>query len=157
MSRNPKLSTIDGKVGFALHPTDVRCGSETGGFAMGIPSNSRNKEAAFLLVQYLTNKAGDQRMVELGGDPVRISTLMKNADSFEDYPIVAEQLPCADPDWRPLIPEWNELNIDVLGQALTRVITTDEPIQLIMDEANEKARAVMEREGYYSWARYREN
>ena len=157
MSRNPKLSTIDGKVGFALHPTDVRCGSETGGFAMGIPSNSRNKEAAFLLVQYLTNKAGDQRMVELGGDPVRISTLMKNADSFEDYPIVAEQLPCADPDWRPLIPEWNELNIDVLGQALTRVITTDEPIQLIMDEANEKTRAVMEREGYYSWARYREN
>ncbi len=157
MSRNPKLSTIDGKVGFALHPTDVRCGSETGGFAMGIPANSQNKEAAFLLIQYLTNKAGDQRMVELGGDPVRISTLMNNADSFEDYPVVADQLPCADPDWRPLIPEWNELNIDVLGQALTQVITTDEPIQPIMDEANEKARAIMEREGYYSWARYREN
>ena len=157
MSRNPKLSTVDGMVGFALHPTDVRCGSETGGFAMGIPANSRNKEAAFLLIQYLTNKAGDQRMVELGGDPVRISTLMNNADSFEDYPIVAEQLPCADPDWRPLIPEWNELNIDVLGQALTKVITTDDPIQPIMDEANEKARAIMEREGYYSWARYRQN
>ena len=157
MSRNPKLSTVDGKVGYALHPTDVRCGSETGGFAMGIPANSRNKEAAFLLIQYLTNKAGDQRMVELGGDPVRISTLMNNADSFEDYPIVAEQLPCADPDWRPLIPEWNELNIDVLGQALTKVITTDDPIQPIMDEANEKARAIMEREGYYSWARYRQN
>ncbi len=157
MSRNPKLSTVDGKVGYALHPIDVRCGSETGGFAMGIPANSRNKEAAFLLIQYLTNKAGDQRMVELGGDPVRISTLMNNADFFEDYPIVAEQLPCADPDWRPLIPEWNELNIDVLGQALTRVITTDEPIQPIMDEANEKARAIMEREGYYSWARYRKN
>ena len=157
MSRNPKLSTVDGKVGYALHPTDVRCGSETGGFAMGIPANSRNKEAAFLLIQYLTNKSGDQRMVELGGDPVRISTLMNNAGSFEDYPIVAEQLPCADPDWRPLIPEWNELNIDVLGQALTQVITTDEPIQPIMDEANEKARAIMEREGYYSWARYREN
>ena len=75
----------------------------------------------------------------------------------EDYPIVAEKLPCADPDWRPLIPEWNEINIDVLGQALTKVTTTDEPIQPIMDEANEKARAIMEREGYYSWARYRQN
>ena len=156
MSRNPKLSKVDGKVGYALHPTDVRCGSETGGFAMGIPANSQNKEAAFLLIQYLTNKAGDQRMVELGGDPVRISTLMNNADLFDDYPVVAEQLPCADPDWRPLIPEWNELNIDVLGQALTQVITTDDPIQPIMDAANEKARAIMEREGYYRWASYRE-
>ena len=156
MSRNPSLSKVDGKVGFALHPVDVRCGSETGGFAIGIPANSQNQEAAFLLIQYLTSKAGDQRMVELGGDPVRISTLENNAGNFEDYPIVAEQLPCADPDWRPLIPEWNELNIDVLGQALTKVITTDDPIQPIMDEANEKARAIMEREGYYKWAAYRQ-
>ena len=155
MSRNPSLSKVDGKVGFALHPTDVRCGSETGGFAVGIPANSQNQEAAFLLIQYLTSKHGDQRMVELGGDPVRISTLQNNADNFPDYPVVAEQLPCADPDWRPLIPEWNELNIDVLGQALTKVITTDDPIQPIMDEANEKARAIMAREGYYKWAAYR--
>ena len=55
----------------------------------------------------------------------------------------------------PADPEWNELNIDVLGQALTEVITTDEPIQPIMDAAAEKARAIMEREGYYVWAEYR--
>ena len=155
MSRNPKLSKIDGKVGYAMHPVGVRCGSETGGFAAGIPANSQNKEAAFLFLQYITSKAGDQRMVELGGDPVRISTLMNNVDKFDDYSVVAEQLPCADPDWRPLIPEWNELNIDVLGQALTEVVTTDNPIQPIMDAANEKARAIMEREGYYTWAKYR--
>lgn len=151
MSRDPKLSKVDGKVGFALHPVGSRCGSETGGFAVGIPANSQNKEAAFLFLQYITSKAGDQRMVELGGDPVRISTLTNNTEGFTEYPVVAEQLPCADPDWRPLIPEWNELNIDVLGQALTEVITTDKPIQPIMDAANEKARAIMEREGYYLW------
>ncbi|MET1416185.1 extracellular solute-binding protein [Roseibium sp. HPY-6] len=151
MSRDPKLSKIDGKVGYALHPVGSRCGSETGGFAAGIPANAPNKEAAFLFLQYITSKAGDQRMVELGGDPVRISTLENNADKFDEYAVVAEQLPCADPDWRPLIPEWNELNIDVLGQALTEVITTDKPIQPIMDAANEKARAIMEREGYYLW------
>lgn len=156
MSRNPDLSQIDGNVGYALHPTGLRCGSETGGFALGIPANAPNPEAAFLLIQYLTNKQGDQRMVELGGDPIRISTLQNNTEGFDEYPVVAEQLPCADPDWRPLIPEWNELNIDVLGQALTQVITTDDPIQPIMDEANEKARAIMEREGYYTWAEYRQ-
>ena len=151
MARDPNLSKVDGKVGYALHPVGSRCGSETGGFAMGIPANSQNKDAAFLFIQYMTSKHGDQRMVELGGDPIRMSTLKKNADAFAEYPVVAEQLPCADPDWRPLIPEWNELNIDVLGQALTEVITTDKPIQPIMDAANEKARAIMEREGYYVW------
>jgi multiple sugar transport system substrate-binding protein len=155
MSRNPNLSTIDGNVGYALHPVGSRCGAETGGFALGIPANSQNQEAAFLFIQYLTSKAGDQRMVELGGDPVRISTLQNNTEGFDDYPVVAEQLPCADPNWRPLIPEWNELNIDVLGQALTQVITTDDPIQPIMDAANEQIREIMEREGYYVWAEYR--
>jgi len=151
LSRNPKRSKVDGKVGYALHPVGSRCGSETGGFAMGIPANAQHKEAAFLFIQYMTSRHGDQRMVELGGDPVRISTLMNNTEGFDEYPVVAEQLPCADPDWRPLIPEWNELNVDVLGQALTQVITTDDPIQPIMDEANEKIRAIMEREGYYVW------
>ena len=155
MSRDPGLSKIDGKVGYALHPEGTRCGAETGGFALGIPANAPNKEAAFLFIQYMTSKAGDQRMVELGGDPIRISTLENNTEGFDEYPVVAQQLPCADPDWRPLIPEWNEINIDVLGQALTQVITTDDPIQPIMDEANEKLRAIMEREGYYTWANYR--
>ncbi|WP_308917119.1 ABC transporter substrate-binding protein [Jannaschia sp. LMIT008] len=151
MSRDPDLSQIDGNVGYALHPEGSRCGAETGGFALGIPANAPNPEAAFLFIQYMTDKAGDQRMVELGGDPIRMSTLEANTEGFDEYPVVLEQLPCADPDWRPLIPEWNELNIDVLGQALTEVITTDGPIQPIMDAANEKARAIMEREGYYVW------
>ena len=155
MSRNAKLSTIDGNVGYALHPTGARCGSETGGFALGIPQNAPNKEAAFLFIQYLTNKAGDQRMSELGGDPIRISTLQNNTGGFDEYPVVRDQLPCADPNWRPLIPEWNELNIDVLGQALNKIITTDDEIQPIMDAANEQIRAIMEREGYYTWATYR--
>ena len=127
MSRDPKLSKIDGKVGYALHPVGSRCGSETGGFAAGIPANSQNKEAAFLFLQYITSKAGDQRMVELGGDPVRISTLMNNTEGFDEYPVVAEPLPCADPDWRPLIPEWNELNIEVLGQALNDALCVHLP------------------------------
>lgn len=154
MSRNPDLSTIDGNVGYALHPVGTRCGAQTGGFALGIPANSQNQEAAFLFIQYLTSKHGDQRMVELGGDPIRISTLQdpQFTERFEEFPIVAEQLPCADPNWRPLIPEWNELNIDVLGQALSQVITTDDPIQPIMDAANEQIRQIMEREGYYIWA-----
>ena len=39
MARDPKLSKVDGKVRYALHPTGTRCGSESGGFAVGIPAN----------------------------------------------------------------------------------------------------------------------
>ena len=157
MARDEGQSTIAGQVGYALHPEAARCGAETGGFAMGIPANSPNKEAAFLFIQYMTSKEGDRRMVELGGDAIRMSTLTEPelAEQYPEFPVIAEQLPCADPNWRPLIPEWNEINVDVLGQALTQVITTDEPVQEIMDEANEDIREIMERAGYYTWADYR--
>jgi len=96
MSRDPKQSKVDGKVGYALHPVSTRCGSEAGGFAVGIPANSKNQEAAFLFIQYITSKAGDRRMVELGGDPVRMSTIEHFKDQFAEYPVILEQLPCAD-------------------------------------------------------------
>ena len=151
MVRDPKRSKVAGKVGYALHPVGTRCGSETGGFALGIPANSKNKEAAFLLIQYLTNKENDLKRVPLGGQASRMSTLKKLSGQYEEFSTILKQYPCADADWRPLIPEWNEINIDALGQALTKVITTDDPIQPIMDEANEKIRKIMEREGYYVW------
>lgn len=150
--RNPAMSKVNGKVAYAPHPTDLRCRSETGGFALGIPANSRNQNAAFLLIQYLTSRAGDRRMVELGGDPVRLSTYDRYQDIYPEYAVILRQLDCADPDWRPLIPEWNELNTDVLGQALTDVILTDKPIQPIMDAAARQAQKIMAREGYYQWS-----
>jgi multiple sugar transport system substrate-binding protein len=152
MVRDPRQSAVAGKVGYALHPTGERCGAETGGFAMGIPANAPNKAAAFLFIQYMTSQAGDKKMVSLGGDPVRLSTLAHYQEQYPEYPVILEQLPCADPDWRPLIPEWSEINSDVLGQALTKIITTDEPIQPILDAAVGRTKAIMQRGGYYRWA-----
>lgn len=152
MVRDPRQSAVMDKVGYALHPTGSRCGGETGGFAMGIPANAPNKAAAFLFIQYMTSQAGDKKMVSLGGDPIRMSTIAHYQKQFPEYPVVLEQLPCADPDWRPLIPEWSEINIDVLGQALTKIITTNDPIQPILDDAAEKTRQIMQRAGYYRWS-----
>lgn len=152
MVRDPRQSAVADKVGYALHPTGSRCGAETGGFAMGIPANAKHKAAAFLFIQYMTSQAGDKKMVSLGGDPIRMSTIAHYQDQFPEYPVMLEQLPCADPDWRPLIPEWSEINIDVLGQALTKIITTDQPIQPILDDAVKKTREIMHRAGYYRWA-----
>jgi len=147
-------SRIKGKVGYALHPTiDGNCGSGTGGFAMGIPANSKNQEAAFLFIQWMTNKATDMKLAEMGGDPIRTST-MNNADlqaKYEDYPVLVKQLECARADWRPLIPEYPEIDAQIIGIAVSEAITGTKTAQQAMDEANAKTEALLTEKGYYAW------
>lgn len=69
-------SRVKGKVGYALHPTiNGNCGSGTGGFAMGIPANSKNTEAAFLFIPWMTKKSTNMKLAEMGGDPIQASTM----------------------------------------------------------------------------------
>lgn len=148
-ARDPNFSGFADQIAYAPHPTGDACSAETGGFAIGIPANSDNQEAAFLLLQYLTSRAGDQRIVELGGDPIRIPTLIDNRDSRPEFDAVVGSLACADVDWRPLIPEWNAIQNDVLGPALLEVTRTGRPVADIMEEANDTLRALMRTAGYY--------
>ncbi|MEM9343927.1 MAG: extracellular solute-binding protein [Pseudomonadota bacterium] len=141
-----------GNVGWALHPMGERRGSQTGGFGIGIPSNAENKEAAFLLMQWLTSKEGDKLVAMAGGNPSRFST-HADAEVNEKFPHMAtfgEALKYADPDWRPIIPVWGKINAD-LGTTLSKVLTEDLDIQEALDGVAERTRAVMEEAGYYTW------
>ena len=156
MSRDPNQSLVDGNVGYALHPRvgDAECGlSETGGFAMGIPANSQNKEAAFLFMQWITSKEIDRQLALIGGDPVRMSTLAdpELQAMFPEYALMLEQLECANPDWRPLIPEWGALNAPILGVYVSEYVTGVKTAEEAMAAAAEEIRAEMERAGYYGW------
>ncbi len=155
MSRDPDQSLVDGNVGYALHPVgpDGTCGSETGGFAMGIAENSANKEAAFLFLQWMTSKKADQLIVEAGGDPVRLSTYA-NADNqarFPEYPVILEAMECANENWRPLVPEWGEINAQIMGEQLGAYLNDQVDAATALATAKEQIEAVMEREGYYGW------
>ena len=156
MSRDPNQSLVDGNVGYALHPRvgDAECGlSETGGFAMGIPANSQNKEAAFLFMQWMTSPEIDRELALIGGDPVRISTMAdpEMQELFPEYPVILEQLECANPDWRPLIPEWGALNAPILGVYVSEFVIGNMSAEDAMAQAAEEIRAEMERAGYYGW------
>jgi multiple sugar transport system substrate-binding protein len=149
---DPNRSQVVGNVGWAMHPMGVRRGSQTGGFGIGIPSNAENKEAAFLLMQWLTSKRGDKLVAMAGGNPSRFST-HADADVNERFPHMAtfgEALQHADPDWRPIIPVWGKINAD-LGTTLSQVLTEDLDIQEALDGVAERTRAVMEEAGYYTW------
>ena len=149
---NPEKSRVAGKVGYALHPEGVRRGSQTGGFGVGIPSNAEHKEAAFLLMQWLTSKKGDLAVAMQGGNPSRFSTY-ENAELNEKYPYSAtfgEALKYADPDWRPIIPTWGKINADI-GTTMSKVLTEDLDPQEALDGVAERAEAIMRDAGYYTW------
>ena len=149
---NPSKSQVVGKVGWALHPMGVRRGSQTGGFGIGIPANAENKEAAFLLMQWLTSKKGDKLVALAGGNPSRFST-HKDAEVNAKFPHMAtfgDALRYADPDWRPIIPVWGKINAD-LGTTLSKVLTEDLDIQTALDGVAERTRDVMDEAGYYTW------
>ncbi|MEX0277605.1 MAG: extracellular solute-binding protein [Ruegeria sp.] len=149
---DPAKSQVVGKVGWALHPMGVERASQTGGFGIGIPSNAENKEAAFLLMQWLTSKEGDKLVAMAGGNPSRFST-HADADVNAKYPHMAtfgEALKHADPDWRPIIPVWGKINAD-LGTTLSKVLTEDLDIQEALDGVAERTKDVMTEAGYYTW------
>ncbi len=149
---DPKKSKVVGKVGWALHPMGVRRGSQTGGFGIGIPANAENKEAAFLLMQWLTSKKGDKLVALAGGNPSRFST---HADEevnakFPHMVTFGKALKHADPDWRPIIPVWGKINAD-LGTTLSKVLTEDLDIKEALDGVADRTKGVMEEAGYYTW------
>ena len=149
---DPSQSKVAGKVGYALHPEGVRRGSQTGGFGIAIPRNAQNKEAAFLLMQWLTSKKGDLMVAMQGGNPSRFSTY-EDAGLNEKYPYSAtfgEALKYADPDWRPIIPTWGKINADI-GTSMSKVLTEGLDPQEALDGVAERAKAIMDEAGYYTW------
>jgi multiple sugar transport system substrate-binding protein len=149
---DPTKSKIVGKVGWALHPKGVRRGSQTGGFGIAIPRNAQNKEAAFLLMQWLTSKRIDKLIALEGGNPSRFST---HADpevnaKFPHMKIFGEALKYADPDWRPIIPTWGEVNNE-LGTIVNKAMTGEMTVKAALDEVAKRARAIQEKAGYYTW------
>lgn len=149
---DPDKSQIVGKVGFAPHPMGTRRGSQTGGFGIAIPKNAQNKDAAFLLMQWLTSKHGDKLIALEGGNPSRFSTHMDEEVNakFPHMATFGEALKDADPDWRPIIPPWGKINSE-LGTTLNKAIIGEMTIQEALDEVAQRAEGILDDAGYYTW------
>jgi multiple sugar transport system substrate-binding protein len=154
-AEDPKKSRIVGKVGYALHPKGKVNASGTGGFAMGIPANAKNKKAGFLFIQWFTSKRIDRMLADMGGDPIRVSTMQDPVlqKKFPEYPALVKQLPYAETDWRPLLPEWGQMDSQIIGVAVNEYLTGNKSAQAALDEAAAKIEELLDRKGYYDWAK----
>jgi multiple sugar transport system substrate-binding protein len=123
--KDPARSKVHDQVSWALHPMGVKRASQSGGLGLMIPKNAKSAEAAFLLLQWLTSKAQDVAVTKLGGAPTRNST-MAQADVVRQYPefiVFKEALKYSNPDWRPIIPVWDKINVQALGVGISEALT----------------------------------
>ena len=149
-ARNPEKSKVYDKLGFAPHPKAKTSLSETGGFGIAIPSNSKNPEAAFLFMQYLTMKETERKIIANGGAPFRTSSVNdpELQAKYPDFIALKNQLVNANPDWRPIIPEWGEINGPYLGVAINQALTGEKTALQAMQDIVAPVRAIMIRAGY---------
>lgn len=149
--QDPTKSRIVGKVGYAVHPRGTKHSAQSGGFSMAIPKNARNKEAAFLFMQWMTSKRSDVKIAMSGGNINRWSTL-DHPDVAKKYaleiPSLRESLKISNPDWRPLIPEWDHISQQIIGQALPDVITGRKPAKQALDAIVKDAEDVVRQAGW---------
>ncbi|RXJ74369.1 ABC transporter substrate-binding protein [Veronia nyctiphanis] len=149
---DPEKSNVMGKVGWIKHPRGVRYASQTGGFGLAIPKNAKHKDAAFLLMQWLTSKETDKKIALAGGNPIRFSTHL-NPDVLKKLPYLetfGKALNDADPDWRPIIPPWSKINI-LLGGYLSLAMEEGADIQKLLNAANQEIRGIMKEAGYFTY------
>ena len=148
--RTSPLSKIDGKVSYVLHPKGAHYASQSGGLGLAIARTSAHAEAAFLLMQWLTSKAQDKALARLGGGPGRVSTMEDKSlvRSFPEFITLKEQLRYAAPDWRPIIPPWDEINTGPLGAAVHQGMTGVKPAGVALGDIVRRVNEIMTTAGY---------
>lgn len=147
---DPAKSKVAGNVSWALHPKGVKRASQSGGLGLAIPKNAKNADAGFLLMQWLTSKAQDKAVTMAGGAPMRNSTL-RDADAVRKYPefiTFVEALKYSAPDWRPIIPVWDKINVQALGVGLSEALTGKKTAEQALNDLVPQVTAIMRDSGY---------
>jgi multiple sugar transport system substrate-binding protein len=147
---DPTKSKVVGNVSWALHPMGTRRASQSGGLGLAIAKNAKNADAAFLLMQWLTSKAQDKAVTRAGGAPMRNSTL-GDAEIVRQYPefiTFKEALKYSNPDWRPIIPVWDKINVQALGVGISEALTGKKSAEAALNDMVPQVTQIMREAGY---------
>lgn len=124
---------IKGNYGVALHPYNTEPAAVLGGWALVIPSASKNKDNAWKLAEYLTSKETWLYWIEKKGGPMPTRMdVAKEAPKLKDpkWQAVLEAFPNAVP--RPGIPAYPRVSLeiqDMIQKVLLDQATPEEAIK----------------------------
>jgi multiple sugar transport system substrate-binding protein len=128
----------------------TRRASQSGGLGLAIAKNAKNADAAFLLMQWLTSKTQDKAVTAAGGAPMRNSTL-NDVDMVRKYPefiTFKEALKYSNPDWRPIIPVWDKINVQALGVGISEALTGKKTAEAALNDMVPQVTQIMREAGY---------
>ena len=122
-----------------------------GAWSFGMSRDSRQKEAAWTFIQWITSPEIQERATEFGAGPTRHSTfrsetLAKHQPWWPDaYDFM---LTITNPDERIRVPEWAEIS-DIMGEEGNRVWIGEIDAATAAANMEERMTAAMRRAGYY--------
>ncbi|MBN1837505.1 MAG: sugar ABC transporter substrate-binding protein [Spirochaetales bacterium] len=148
----PDRSKIMGNNGYTLFPV-ARKGLPHTTLSIywffGISSASKNKDATYELINWLTNKENDKLDAFNGTVACRLSTY-RDPDVLAKFPFYAniEKLLSGETRTTPQIPEYAQVD-DIIGVACSKAIAGEMSAKAALDDAAAKVEDLMRKAGYY--------
>lgn len=134
---DPEKSKVVGKVKVMKHPGEVaKSASMIGIWHIAIPSASRNKQAAFDFLQFVTSKEIQKKMAIDAGLPPSRASVYDDAEVLKLrpwYPAVRDAL--ANGKARPRTLYWAEIE-NILGGYLQQALIGEKMPEAALNEAN---------------------
>jgi len=129
--------------GVTLIPKNTRYASNIGGENLVAYKSTKNPEAVFQVMKYLTNDVNSVKFADITGNfPIRVKASQDPKYTSDPYlSVFMEQLKYALP--RPRITEWIKINDEILGAVLDDLQQKGMDPKPILDEQVKKAHALM--------------
>ncbi|WP_461367976.1 extracellular solute-binding protein [Candidatus Darwinibacter acetoxidans] len=149
-------SAVAGKVGYLPPPTGpAGAAGAVAGWNLAISTNSKNKDAAWAFIAFMTSEAKAEEYVRNGGVVTRKSVLTNPefVAEYHYYPQILESLERAQIlvekgiDWRPRIPEWPRIG-EALGLNASLALTGQLTPEQAMERAEREVESIMRMAGY---------
>ncbi len=137
---DPDISQIVGKVDIAPAPVaegmDPKYGF--GGWGIGINADSKQKDAAWEFIKWITSPDVQKDWIRHNGAPIRRSTLT-DPELNKEYPWFPKLLTSfekGDGNYRPRIPAYSKIE-NVLGNVVNEFLAGEKTAQQALDEAQQ--------------------
>lgn len=146
---DPELSKVVGKVEVGAEPaqTGVQPLNMTGNWLLGVPSDSKNPEAALEFILWFTAPEQQKRLLLEQNIPATRVSVLEDPEAVEQLPFLPGLLSAgrnASP--RPRTQLYPQVE-QILGQYVAQAIAGQIDGPEAMSKSNEEIRALMEREG----------
>jgi len=142
---DPAKSPWAGKIGTALAPLgkgQTKYGF--GGWGIAINANSKNTEAAWMFIKWLSSPEIQKLWIDNNGSPIRKSTLT-DPDMVKKYPwfpVMLQSYEAGDGDYRPREPWYSKME-DVLGTQVNAFLVGQISAKDALDAAQKSAEEII--------------